>query len=459
MRTTPSHPRAASDNERGVTLVEVVVAMMVFAIIAVGVAYALTSTLLMTGDARAREAAANLVAQEVDLDRSVEDVFTLVDGDTTVMMNGTTFHLHRDTNWVTSAGADANCGSGGGQLQYKRVNISVTWDGMSSVTPAVRGDTVIAPGTKINDPTLGTVLVSVLGASGAGSAGVTVTAAPSSSANGAVALTDVPDPTDTQGCSYVLKVTPGNYDVTVSKPNFVDVTQSPTAVTTVGVAAGAAASVAFQYDLAGQFQANYVSNYTSGSTLIPANLDTTYRSTYGNFTSAATTNALSRTVALHPFTAGYEVFAGKYVAPNLVSAGCLSVDPAAWTTPAADGAVGHTPAAVATVPGGSVTVGVPMGVVNVSGLPGKYLKAVSQASAPGTDDPGCAVTMTYLFGVLPASSPAQVALPFGSWLLYYGTAAGTQTTAVPVPSQAVLTRGSVAAPSGIVTLDPRTVVP
>jgi hypothetical protein len=84
---------------------------------------------------------------------------------------------------------------------------------------------------------------------------------------------------------------------------------------------------------------------------------------------------------------------------------------------------------------------------------------VSQASAPGTDDPGCAVTMTYLFGVLPASSPAQVALPFGSWLLYYGTAAGTQTTAVPVPSQAVLTRGSVAAPSGIVTLDPRTVVP
>ena len=62
------------------------------------------------------------------------------------------------------------------------------------------------------------------------------------------------------------------------------------------------------------------------------------------------------------------------------------------------------------------------------------------------------MTSTYTFGQLP-SSPTQVALPFGSWLLYSGTTSGTQVTPVLVTSLAVLTRGSVAL-TGVATIGP-----
>lgn len=440
--------------DSGLTLIEIMVAMMVFAMIAVGVAYSMTLILAMGNDARAREVAGNLAAQELDLNRSVDDIFTLVDTDKTFVANGTTFHLHRDANWVTSAGADANCGSGGGQLQYKRLNVSVTWDGMRSTTLPVRADSVVSPGSKINDPTLGTILVSVLSVSGGGSTGVTVTATPATPANGATTITDTPDPTDAQGCSYILKVTPGNYNVTITRTNSVDDKQLSTSTKLVGVAAGAAASVAFQYDLFGTFNANYVSNYTSGSTLIPNNLDTSFHNTYGDYSTAATTNNHSRPFYLHPFTGGYEAMAGEYVDPAGSAPTCLSVYPAAWTTVALDGALGHPPAMVSAPPGGTTSVPVPVGVLTVSGLSNKYLKAVAQVSAPLTGDPGCALPATYTFGVQ-LSSSQQIALPYGSWLLYSGTAS-SQTTPV-LTGLAVLTRGVVTA--GVVTLDPRTVVP
>ncbi len=96
----------------------------------------------------------------------------------------------------------------------------------------VRTYTVIDPKNRINDPTKGTILVSVLGGSGAGSAGVTVTATPASPANGATALAKAPLPTDAQGCTYILKVTPGNYNVTVSRAGYVDVAQNATSTIT-----------------------------------------------------------------------------------------------------------------------------------------------------------------------------------------------------------------------------------
>jgi hypothetical protein len=430
--------------------------MMVFAVIAVSVAYSLTLALALVNDARSREVAANLAAQELDLDNAAADVFTLVDTDKTIVVNQTTFHLHRDVNWITSTGVDANCGSGGGQLQYKRLNVSVTWDGMRSITAPVHSDTVVAPGNKINDPTLGTILVSVLTASGNGSSGVTVTAIPSVPPNGAVPVTDVPDPTDAQGCSYVLKVVPGNYDVKISRANSIEADQGATRTKTVGVGAGAAASVAFQYDLPATFTAKYGANFTSGSTLIPNNMDTTVRSTYGVYTTAATTNSLSRVITLHPFTAGYEPIAGAYIAPAGTAPTCLSPDPARWITPALDGAIGHTPYAVSALPGGAADLPVPMGIAAVTGLSGKYLKAVSQATAPLTGDPGCNTTMTYTFGAL-GSGNQQIGLPYGSWLLYWGTSS-SQNTLVPATSLTVLNRGVVAS-TGVVTFDPRTVLP
>lgn len=457
METTSSGKGTERDVELGLTIVEIMVAMMVFAIIAVAVAYSLTLALSMGSDSRSREAAANLAAQEIDIDRAVEDVFSLVDRNTSSVMNGTTFYISRTTNWVTSTSADATCGSGGGQLKYKRINVSVTWDGMRASTLPVRADTVIAPGTRINDPTLGTILVSVKGASGAGNAGVTVTATPASPAAGAVALTDAPVPTDSQGCSYILKVTPGNYNVKISQANSVDVNQDANPVTFVGVGAGSAASVSFQYDLSGAYTVNYASNAAAGTALIPTNLDTSFKSTYPLFVSTAPSAALSRVLPMHPFPSGYEIFSGKYVVPSASSPGCLSPNPAEWTTPGAGGAVGQAVPALAAVPGGSVTSNVPMGVLTINNYNNQYLKAVSQAYAPGTGAAGCAGTMIYSFGKL-TSNAVQLALPYGAWLLFSGSSS-SQTTPVVFTNLTTPAPSAITPVTGLVTLDPRVVVP
>ena len=442
--------------DAGITLIEVLVAMMIFAIIAVGVGYGLVTALYLGHDARSREVAVNLAAQEVDLARTSSNVFTVLTRDTTVVQNGTTFLVHRATDWETTSGADGNCGSGGGQLRYRRVNVTVTWDGMRATTPAVRADSALAPGSRINDPDLGTILVSVLTASGGGAAGVTISAVPGSVPNGAAALTEAPAATDSEGCTYVLKVKPGTYEVSASRPNYIDKDQSATSTATAGVVAGGATSVSFVYDLAGSITADYATNYTSGSTLLPTNLSTTFRSTYQDYAAVNSTNAASQTFQLHPFSAGYEVLAGTYIAATPTTPGCISVDPTAWDTPAADGAIGTRVAPVATLPGDSANVDVSMGVLSVTGLGGQYLRAVSATAPVGTDDPGCGAAMSFDFGQLPPDATTQIGLPYGSWSLYFGISSTLPVLPVPDLSLAVLTRGETS--PGVVTLDPRMVV-
>jgi type II secretory pathway pseudopilin PulG len=454
---TPTSPRAAPlSPEAGVTLVEIIIAMMVFGFIAVSVAFGLITALSMGGDTRSREVATNLAAQDIDTVRAARNmsgVGNVVDQITVV--NGTTFRLTRTANWETISSAYAGCGSGGGQLTFKRLNITVDWDGRRASSPLVHADTLVSPGSRIDDPALGSILVSALTASGAGSAGVTVTATPASPANGALPITVAPLATDAQGCSYILKVTPGNYDVVLSRANYLDDTQTVLSTKSVGVAAGAASSVAFQFDLAARFDVTYAGNHPGG-TLIPTNLHTTFRSTYGVVTSPASTGALTRTVPLYPFAAGYQAFAGRYNTPGASVVGCRSVDPAAWTTVAADGAVGRDVSPVAALSGASVATPVPMGVLSVTGATGQYLTAIAQTAAPGTGDPGCAVPASYTFGLVTAAT-VQIGLPYGSWKFTMGPLATGPTVPVPEAGLSVLTRG--AAAGGVVTLDPRRTTP
>jgi type II secretory pathway pseudopilin PulG len=443
-------------SEEGVTLVEIIIAMMVFGFIAVSVAFGLTTALSMGADTRSRAAATNLAAQEIDTVRAAGNVFGVLDViDQTSVVNGTIFHLTRTATWETSGSAYAGCASGGGQLTYKRLNVTVDWDGRRASSPIVRSDTLLSPGSRINDPALGSILVSVLTGTGAGSAGVTVTATPATPANGALPLTEAPLATDAQGCSYILKVTPGNYDVVLSRPNYLDEKQAAVSTKSVGVAGGAASSVAFQYDLAGKFDLTYAGNHP-GVTRIPNAMHTTFRSTYGVFTSPATTNSLTRTVPLHPFAAGYQALAGQYNAPGTSVAGCLSVDPGAWTTVAADGAVGREAGTVAALGGATAVTPVPMGVLNVTGVAGQYLTAVSQNSAPGTGDPGCAAPVSYAFGLV-TDATAQIGLPYGSWRFRMSPVASGVGAPVPAAALTVLTRGVSA--GGVVTLDPRRTTP
>jgi type II secretory pathway pseudopilin PulG len=452
--------RARSD-EAGISLIEIIVALMVFMIIATGVAYSMLAVLRSTADSRNRQQAVNLATQEIDLDRAISNLFQLQDKSVDTTINGTVFHIDRQANWFSNSAVNQNCGAGGGVLQYKQVVVTVTWSGMLSTTSGVKLRTLIDPGTRLNDPSLGTILVSVITAAGTASPGVTVTATPSSTPNGAVNITTPITATDTQGCTYILQVTPGNYDVTVSKAGYLDVNQSATSTTTVGVVASAAASVGFQFDAAASFPLAYAANYTAvPAPQIPTNLETSFLSTYGTFVNTAPVSPQS----LYPFASGYQVVAGGYTDPSSTTAVCSSFDPGAWLAgPNAAGvamAAGVRPAAAAALPGQTAAAApVDMGVIGLTGLVvGQYLTAIQTVAPSAIGDPGCGDPATTLTFGQATSSTATLALPYGTWTVYTSSTPTGTKTAVPAGSSTVLNGGSVGA-TGLITLDPRTVAP
>lgn len=466
--------RLAKDDS-GFSLIEVLVAAVIFTLVSASILLGMLSVLKLTRDSRAIQVATNLASEQIDLARAVDDVFDL---NTTTLptrtINGDVFTIKRTAQWVTNPDVALECGAGGSALRYKAVTITVTWANMAPGSE-VQSYTVINPSERINDPTKGTIIVSVKGANGAGMQGITVNATPGSPANGAVAIPIAPEQTDSDGCSYILKVTPGNYTVTASKSGYIDELQNATASKAVNVGVGTAVAVQFAYDKAISMPVKYATNYTATTPKIPTNMDTTFAGTYGNFNSAATSNSLTRTLSLFPVTSGYEVMAGKLLTANaLADVGCLAPDPSEWPnqTILTQTFVGSRPPAVGGIPGASLsTVNVPMGVVMVTGTTSgsqRYLKAVSAdgdprclglnvvpATSPKTYQPAA----TYTFGEVLTTSPTTttaIALPYGNWILYSGNSS-TQTTVVSSLRMTIPTglRGSVNALNNVLTLDPR----
>ncbi len=442
---------AAAQSDEGISLVEVIVAMMVFAIIALGVGYSALTILKMTDDSRSRQVASNLATSELDLARAAEDPFKIVNGTRVTEVSGTTYRLTRKTEWVDSTGADVGCGSGTGVQQSKRVNVTVTWDTMLNTTAPVRSDTLISPDERINDPSLGTIRVSVLNAAGTGSPGVGVTITPTASG---AALAQQPDATNTDGCSFALKVAPGTYRVAIARAASVDTDQVANPSKSVVVTAGGSVAALFQYDYAATFTINYASNNTGAAPKLPTDLDTTYLSTYGlDYDTGRKSQA-----TLHPVPSGYTGMAGKYVTPvpaqggNPPVPGCLSVDPVAWKAGTVNGvalANGVRADPVAAAPQGSATMNVPMGIMTVKYTGAAYLFAVSSTAPAAALDPGCSLAPTYSFGQVLINGTTTIALPYGTWTLYSSATAGGARTAIPGTNLGLVGGGNA------VTLDPR----
>jgi len=452
-------PASPAERDAGFSLIEVIVAMMVFTVISIGVAYTITNSLVLTRESRARAVATQLAAQDIDLLRSVEDVFSIQDKTWTTEVGGTTFEVTRRATWATSTSNTTICGTGTGTLQYRQVEVSVSYVGMregGDITSA----TVVAPNSRINDPLTGTIVVEVLGASGLGVPGVTVgIEAAAENAAGAVAPAK-PAKTDSTGCTYALGVTPGNYTVTISKSGSVGPDQAATQTQTpVTVTAGASQTASFSYDTAASFNASVGREQALLRTL-PSNLDLTFRSSaQGDYVVAASD---ASPVSLFPFTGGYSVMAGRHIDPTTdpktnVESSCLNVDPSAWTTPAADGKVGAQILPVGAAPGGSAVPVVPTGVVQLADLPGVQRVAAVQQNSRANGDPGCVTGQTYYFPSV--GGLTAMALPYGTYKFYvYETSrAGVNTLKGQLTPRgdAARTRGVVDTAAKTVMLDPR----
>lgn len=442
MRSIRKRLHPVADGDRGMTLVEVMVAMFVFAILSTLVLSSLVQILTQNRDSRARHAAANLAATEIELAHDTEDLFALPDRTIEVTVNGTDFQVTRESAWVTESVSEAACGMGGGNLRYKRVHITVTWDGMRAGAPPVRSDTLVDPINRINDPSRGTMLVSIVDAQGNGVSGARATLTATS--GGAGVLTAAPS--DPQGCIYFLQVPAGTYDLTVAKSGYIGITQEQTLLErNVGVQAGTTSSIGLQYDLAATLRATLAPG-APGSVRLPRDLPLTLVSTYGinriPLTSAATTTA-THNVLFHPHVT-YRAFIGDYGRDT--GAECVSADPSEWpeATLLGVGLAAGVASELSAAPGGAVALDIPMGLVRVD----SRITDLRATPAPGPlGTPPCGASFVYRYGDVPSGS--TVALPFGSWRLTNGSSGSVSAT--------VLSRGSNLL--GVVTVDPREPAP
>ncbi len=431
--------RIARD-DAGLGLVEVIAAFTIFAIIAVGMAYSMATMTRLTSDSSHRETASNLAAAEIDRVQSQKDAFKVYGGTTTTTIDGVAYTVDTSVGWVSANGGTASCGTGGGTLQYKRVNVTVTWAGMYLTNP-VRADSALAPTSRINDPAYGTILVSVIDVDGIGAPGIAVTATKTS---GGAGISGSIDPTDADGCTYVLKVPPGDYNLTISKTGYVDTKHQSSTTSPIQVAAGNATSVPLQYDQAGTFTMKYAAN-SPKPVKLPTNLTVTYS---GQLTELTETAAGTR--ALFPWPKGYQAIAG-------MPSACAAVDPDNWAANATKQDAVRA-GAVAVTPGASGNLPVPMGVVDVKvpgvGLLGNsdpYITAVAQ-NAPGDGNPGCAAATAVggyklTFAQFTKNSTQTFALPYGTWILYAGTTAGSTTT--PIAANITVVGGVVTIVDGV----------
>lgn len=441
-------------DESGFSIVEVLVALIVFSILSVGIAFTLLNSLVLTKEARSREVAIHLASQEVDKIRSLEDIFDVVsDSSKTYTVDGTTYQIIRKAQWDNSAGDAMQCGdlaSGSGSFEFKRVEVSIDWTGRREGSQPVYTDTIISPNRRITDPTLATVLVSVINASGAGVQGISVNAAPNG--GGAETPPESIPLTDVEGCSYVLKVTPGKYIITASKNGYVDVAQNINQTSsTVTVAAGELKSVQFQFDEGATFAPDYAAGFPT-TVELPNDTPATALSTYGDF------NISGSSFLLHPFLSGYGFMAGTYVAPSMANGGCLSPNPALWPPALADGAIGVPSDTYTALSGSAVSVPIEMGVVGIYVNSTRQVRAVSVASNAANGDPGCALGYTVTFPNQPKGF-VDLALPFGTWQIQVKpTSSGSWSTLKESGTHrldAVRTRGLIDGQN--VLLDPRKV--
>lgn len=435
--------RSARESESGFTIIEVMVAMTIFALIAAGIAAGITSSLVLSNDSRARSVASTIAMDDIDQLRDLDNVFDIKSTTSAVekTIGGRKYSLSRSVAWTRSSGSTTACGTGTGKLAYKSVTETVSWktSGSSSGSQKITMSTAIAPLTNINSDTTGSILIGVTRGSGLGLSGIT----PTVTGPSAVAL----PATDAEGCTYITGVAPGTYTVTLSRTGYVDATQQNPSSQTVTVAAGASGAASFAYDAAKTYAVQY-----TNATSTPATLATNMPTTFVNPTSGATQVENTPTSAtLFPFSAGYRVVAGSYVVNAsgvAASTTCLSPDSGSWTTANSAGKKG------AVTQASDTPLTAQMGAVKLTGLPaGKFLTL--KTTAAGSGDPGCAAGMTLAFPKLTADN-ATIALPWGTWKAYVGNSSGSTTTGLTLKPETaqLITNGAVGA-DGSVMLDPR----
>ena len=377
----------------GMTIVEVVVAMVVFAIVALGLLTSVTKSLALTRDNRARVVAANLAESEIGIVRATvyDQIVALPPRTQTV--GQLTYTVSRSVSSVLAGGTGSACSGGSVTREiYKKVAVKVTFPTMAGTRP-VQADTIVRAPDAAVGTTTGAIGATVIDRAGQPVPGVTV------------AVGAVSGVTDDSGCVYLNGLTPGNLTVTASLLGYVTPAGATSSSSVVGVTAGVISSPQFQLDAATTVSVRVAVLAADGSELptytLPRSssqagvvplLDNPDRTTVTRttLTGPVTGAAATWQVAAYPFGNGYEAHLGA-CGPGV-----------AVTTPQGGAA--------------SVTLGLAPVDVQLAVAPPAVTATLAGRTVQAVAVGACAQTWTGLVATA-ADGSLKLGLPYGTWRL------------------------------------------
>jgi prepilin-type N-terminal cleavage/methylation domain-containing protein len=400
--------------EEGYTLIELLAALTVFAIVFAAVSFGIASALNVNRNNRSRSTAAYLATQQLELVRSNFDGApqglttcpppTPNTNDPTAVCSPVPapYTLRQQVSWIAAGSTTSSCdvppGSG---LAYKRVTVQVTWPNMAGVAP-VASQTVVTPQFGLYDTTDGHVAVQLSDRDGDPLSGQVVNLAGSTNATQRTQ----------DGCAFFAFLTAGAYTVTPAAAGYVDRQGEQPALGT-SVVGGQVTKVLATYDLAATLQ---ITLRPPAGAFVPDGIAVTVANDHLDAdTKQFAGSGSPRTVGpLFPYADGYSVWAGD----------CADADPVYH-----GGARGPI---LPTDPGGTSSGSADLDAVEVivqdrngNAVVGAQVQAVNQA---GTGCSTAGRTLTSPGAVTGPGGRLLLALPYGTWRLEATGRLGTPAT-------------------------------
>jgi prepilin-type N-terminal cleavage/methylation domain-containing protein len=418
-----SHRLFRGDSERGMSMIELMVSLVVFAIAATAIVAGLLSTMQSTRSSRNRLQASSLASREMEILRNefnMSAAAALAVGSANVTnphqlpggvagqdlkVDGSPYTVTRNVEWLP-AGTGMSACDGGAALTYPSlaVNVSVSWPRMGSVKPVV-SNTVLTPPKNTLASTISFVGVKIVDVLNAKVAGLTVTlVGPGGTFT---------DTTAVDGCAVFALTTPGAYTASLSTGGvYVDpigVTNPSQAVT---VTAGTLTQKTFSYDQAATLNATLVTDPlyalpTSrpqialyNTSILPLGVKTVVNS--GGVTTIGN---------LWPYTNGYEYWAGS----------CKQSDPLV--------SGGPRDPVVNILPGTTANKNIRLAPVQVNVTLGGLPLLLATVTATPFSNINCLAPDTLLtLGTTVVGGVLMTSLPPGKWILKVNGKSGSITT-------------------------------
>jgi len=178
--TSPRSPRDGR-TDRGFTIIELMVALLVFFIAVPSITYSLITTFDITAGNRARVLAADLLSQSLDAVRSMPFAnVPLGNTTTTQTVENETFTISQEVQPIAPPEQSTDvCGeslSGTGSDDYLLVSLAISWPSASAATATpVMGRTMLAPPATVIASGDAEVIIQAFSADGNSAVGVPVT--------------------------------------------------------------------------------------------------------------------------------------------------------------------------------------------------------------------------------------------------------------------------------------------